>query len=71
MTKEQVDALVVRVYRRRLDDACKGDADRQAEKVGHDAQVRYAQIYRPVVVATLIELGLYERPANPRKSPAV
>lgn len=64
MTSQQVDDLCVKVYRARLDDECKGDADRMVQKDGDrgQKQAKRALFYRPVIAATLEALGLYERP---------
>jgi hypothetical protein len=70
-----VDEICLAVYRKRLDDMCAGDADRQAAKDndgGAKQRVR-AQIYRPVVFETLALAGLVERPVRkpPGKKKAV
>ena len=66
---KDVDTICLAVYRKRLDDECAGDADRQLLKDndGGTKQSRRAQFYRPVVVETLIQAGVIERPV--RKPP--
>lgn len=73
MSPEEIDALwvndiLLQVYRARLDDACEGDADRMVEKDGDDGtkQRRRAEFYRPIVVETLVQAGVYRRPVRER-----
>ena len=72
MTQEEIDDLVLKVYRARLNADHPDAADRQVRTTtdGEKAQRRWAQFYRPVVVATLIALGLHERPAPNRRAAA-
>jgi hypothetical protein len=70
-----VDDICLAVYRKRLDDMCSGDADRQVAKDGDGGakqRVR-AQLYKPVVFETLAQVGLVERPIRkpPSKKEAV
>lgn len=66
MTPEEIDRITLAVYRARLDDACPGDADRMVDKDadGGVKQARRAAFYRPVVVETLVQAGLYKRPVR-------
>lgn len=61
-----VDDICLAVYRKRLDDMCAGDADRQIAKDGDGGikQRRRAQFYKPVVFETLAQVGLVERPVR-------
>ena len=68
MTKDEIDALVMSVYRRRLDDDCSGAADRELKRLGPVKMQRHADIWRPLVVATLMELGLHEKVRAPRQA---
>lgn len=61
MTSEEIDDLVMRVYRRRLDDSWPGDADFALKKHGPVRMQRHADVWRPLIVATLMELGLHEK----------
>jgi hypothetical protein len=63
MTNEEIDALTLRVYRGRLDGEHPGDADRMVarDKDGGRKQATRSLSYRPVVVETLVQLGLHER----------
>lgn len=69
MTPEEIDDLVLRVYRRRLNDACPGDADRMVEKDddGGKAQRSRSEWYRPMVMAVLLETGLHAHKPPPNK----
>lgn len=69
MTPAEIDDLVVRVYRRRLNDACPGDADRMVEKDddGGKAQRARSDFYRPMVMAVLLETGLHAHKPPPNK----
>ena len=65
MTKEEINDLLLRVYNARVDaDSGKGSATRMIEndKDGGGKQRGRAEFYRPVVLETLKQLGLYERP---------
>ncbi|NDB68767.1 MAG: hypothetical protein EB015_12335 [Methylocystaceae bacterium] len=65
MTNEQIDDLVLNVYNARVDaDSGKGSAERMMERDadGGKKQRGRANFYRPVIMETLIQLGLYERP---------
>ena len=71
MTPDQIDDLTLRVYRARLDWDCKGDADKQvfSDIAKHGArgagmQANRSKSYRPIVVETLVQAGLYERPVQ-------
>ena len=72
ITKEQIDDIVLRVYRARLDaDSGEGAADRQrnndakdGEKFPDSKQLSRAQFYRATVVETLVQAGVYERAAH-------
>ena len=68
MSPEEIDDLVLKVYRRRLDDECPGDADRQLARVGEKTMRGYARVWRGLVVATLIEAGLHEVVRGGRQS---
>lgn len=61
MTPEQIDDLTVKVYRARLDASCSGDADRQVVRDGDGGlkQRARAMTFRPVVLETCAQLGLY------------
>ena len=69
LTDQEVDDLTLAVYKRRCDDEWPGNADRQIEKHGEEKVRRFSRFYRPSVVATLIELGLHDKPVRtpPRK----
>jgi hypothetical protein len=65
MTNEEINDLLLRVYNARVDaDSGKGSATRMIEndKDGGKKQRGRAEFYRPVVLETLKQLGLYERP---------
>ena len=64
-----LDSIILNVYRARLDANNKGDADLQVEKDGDNGekQRRRAEIFRPVVVETLVQAGVYQRPVHTPK----
>ena len=68
MTPEEIDDITIRVYRRRLDDECPGDADRQLARIGEKKMHAYARSWRGIVVATLIEAGLHQDGRGLRQS---
>lgn len=74
MTDEEIDDLVLKIYRARLDWECDGNAERQYEKDKDDGtkQRNRSKSYRPIVVETLVQAGVYVRPVRPppvRKTP--
>lgn len=65
MTNEEINELLLKVYNARVDtDSGEGSAARMIEKDndGGKKQRGRAEFYRPVVLETLKQLGLYERP---------
>jgi len=65
MTKEEINELLLNVYNARVDaDSGEGSAARMIERDndGGKKQRGRAEFYRPVVLETLKQLGLYERP---------
>jgi hypothetical protein len=65
MTNQEINELLLRVYNARVDtDSGDGSAARMIEKDndGGKKQRKRAEFYRPVVLETLKQLGLYERP---------
>ncbi|MGO4337835.1 hypothetical protein AB4037_23240 [Labrys sp. KB_33_2] len=66
LTDADIDRITLAVYRARLDHTCKGDADLQVEKDkdSGEKQARRSQSYRPVVIETLVQAGLYTRPVR-------
>jgi hypothetical protein len=68
MTTEEINELVFRIYNARVDsDSGEGSAARMIErdKDGGEKQRSRALFYRPVVIETLVQLGLHERPKPP------
>jgi hypothetical protein len=68
MTPEEIEELTMRVYRRRLEDSCPGDADRALKTHGPALMQRHANIWKPLITATLIELGLHEKVRGPKQA---
>lgn len=66
MTPAEIDRIVLAVYRARLNADHPGAADRMVEKDGDDGskQRRRAESYRPIVVETLVQAGVYQRPVR-------
>lgn len=65
MTNEEIDDLVLKVYNARVDaDSGKGSAQRMMERDADEGKKQRgrANFYRPVIMETLAQLGLYERP---------
>ena len=65
MTNEEINELLLKVYNARVDtDSGNGSAARMIEKDndGGKKQRGRAEFYRPVILETLKQLGLYERP---------
>jgi hypothetical protein len=65
LTRDELRDLVLRVYNARVDaDSGPGSADRMIERDGDGGkkQIRRSMFYHPVVVETLVQLGLYDRP---------
>ncbi len=66
--KINIDEITLKVYRSRLEtDSGEGAADRQVAEHGEEKQKRWSLIYRPTVIETLVQVGLYERPLPPRQ----
>ena len=63
-----IDDVLLRVYRARLDAESNGAADRQAAKDadGGAKQRRRAECYRAIVTETLVQAGVYVRPVRER-----
>lgn len=77
MSPEQIDAILLAVYRRRLNETNYAGpdilpADRQVrdDKDGGQKQKRRAESFRPVVMATLIEAGLAREAPHPMSKEA-
>jgi hypothetical protein len=68
MTPQEIEDLTMRVYRRRLEDSCPGDADRALKTHGPALMQRHANIWKPLITATLIELGLHEKVRGPKQA---
>jgi hypothetical protein len=67
--KPDIEGITLKVYRARLDaDSGKGAADRQFSQDKDDGakQQRRSLIYRPIVIETLVQIGLYTRPLPPQ-----
>lgn len=68
-----VDAILLAVYRARLEADSKGAADRMVadDKDDGTKQRNRAECYRAVVVETLVQAGVYSRPVRvpPNKKP--
>jgi len=65
MTNEEINDLLLRVYNARVDaDSGDGSAARMIERDGDGGEKQRGRsvFYRPVVIETLVQLGLYERP---------
>ena len=59
--------ITLRVYRAMLEaDSGVGAADRQVAEHGEEKQKRWSLIYRPTVIETLVQVGLYKRPIPPQ-----
>ena len=72
LTKDEVNDLLLKVYNARVDaDSGPGSAARMMEKDadGGKKQRTRSDFYRPVVVETLVQVGLYERhvPTPPKR----
>jgi len=67
MTKDEIDDLLLRVYNARVDaDSGAGSAARMMERDndGGKKQRTRSDFYRPVIIETLVQLGLYVRPVS-------
>ena len=63
--RPDIEGITLKVYRARLDaDSGDGAADRQLlqDNDGGVKQQRRSIIYRPIVLETLVQVGLYVRP---------
>ena len=72
LTRDEVSDLLLSVYNARVDaDSGPGSAARMMEKDadGGKKQRTRSDFYRPVVVETLVQVGLYERlvPTPPKR----
>lgn len=64
--------ITLRVYRAMLEtDSGVGAADRQVAEHGEEKQKRWSLIYRPTVIETLVQVGLYKRPLPPQPAKKV
>lgn len=62
-----IEEITLKVYRAMLNsDSGEGAADRQVAEHGDKKQKRWSLIYRPTVIETLVQVGLYERPLPPQ-----
>lgn len=66
MTPQEIEDLTMRVYRRRLEDSCPGDAEFALKKHGHARMQRHANVWKPLITAVLMELGLHEKQRGPK-----
>lgn len=66
MTPHEIDDLVFRVYMRRLDDSWPGDAEMALKRDGHKKMQGRANIWKPLITAVLMELGLHEKQRGPK-----
>lgn len=67
LSRDELSDLLLKVYNARVDaDSGPGSAARMIERDGDGGkkQKRRAEFYRPVVMETLVQLGLYERPVS-------
>lgn len=65
MTSAEINELVLKVYNARVDaDSGEGSAARMIERDGDGGEKQRGRsiFYRPVVIETLVQLGLHERP---------
>ena len=62
MTPQEIDELVAKVYRARLDHTCSGDAERLEKKLDAKKFQAAAEQYRPVVVEVLVQMGVIPDP---------
>ena len=67
MTPQEIDAITLRVYLRRLDDNWNGDAEMALKRDGAVKMQRRANIWKPLITAVLMELGLHEKQRGPRQ----
>jgi len=65
--KIDIKEITLKVYRAMLEaDSGVGAADRQVAEHGEEKQKRWSLIYRPTVIETLVQVGLYKRPLPPQ-----
>ena len=66
MTNEEINSICLTVYRARLNADHRDSADRQVrdDNDNGEKQASRALFYRPVVIETLIAVGLHERPVK-------
>jgi len=65
--KIDIKEMTLKVYRAMLNnDSGEGAADRQVAEHGEEKQKRWSLIYRPTVIETLVQVGLYKRPLPPQ-----